>query len=861
MRAVVRKSLTDDIGSFFAACMLLLALALFCLGVNAQTQAATGSGIPSDSSVRSANPAQGAEAPASNPATPQTVRRPIPLAQIADRAEKLDQLLHDIRNQLAPEADLLESERKTGEAAEEIRRRVLEGGDLLANNATPMELEDERRYWRVRNQEYSAQRKLLTERASRLEELLRLIDYEQAEWLATWDQIYKMPGIETVINRVRQELDGIETTRAQTLEQLNLVLTLQNQVSQQDQIISGAVFGIRQAREGGRSRLLQRDSRPLWESGEPHEGELGVGSYFRRSLNHSFATAREFLGVNKLSIAVLLVCYLLVLAGISELRMRSARGTPPAASGESEALLARPFSVALLVVLLGGTELATSAPIGIAFIFYLLYIIPVLRLLVPLIQPQLRTFLYVLATFYALVGANLVLRIPPAWRREVHALLMLSALISFGWLSRPSRVREIEMSRSSLRIFTNGIRVCLALLAISLIANITGFVSLSQVLGLIALLGPFTASGLYCGVRVLKWILSRVLQTLWARTLLEMRVPMFERWGGQLLVTAAAFLWLRLMLRLFTAYESVKGAVMSAFEHPIGAGKLHFTLGDAFGFLLILVGGYALANGITFLVKKVVLPRLPLKRGVPYAISTVTYYCLLMLVVLAGLSAAGVDMSKFTVLTGALGVGLGFGLQNIVSNFVSGLILLFERPIHVGDTVEVGGLVGIVRRIGARSSTVVTYQGAEVIVPNSNLLSNQVINWTLSSQLRRVDVQLSVAYGTDPERVIKLLVGIAESHPNVMVERPPAAFFMGFGESALNFELRFWCDRQDTWFQLQSDVTVAIAKGLQEAGIEIPFPQRDLHLRSVSASATEVLAPETARGASSADLATRNAGR
>jgi len=131
--------------------LLFAALALFCLGANAQTQAATGSGIPSDSSASSANPAQGAGAPASNPATPQTVRHPIPLAQIADRAEKLDQLLHDIKSQLAPEADLLESERKAGEATEEIRRRVLEGGDLLASNATPMELEDERRYWRVRN--------------------------------------------------------------------------------------------------------------------------------------------------------------------------------------------------------------------------------------------------------------------------------------------------------------------------------------------------------------------------------------------------------------------------------------------------------------------------------------------------------------------------------------------------------------------------------------------------------------------------------------------------------------------------------------------------------------------------------------
>src|SRR5437660_10100293 len=167
--------------------------------------------------------------------------------------------------------------------------------------------------------------------------------------------------------------------------------------------------------------------------------------------------------------------------------------------------------------------------------------------------------------------------------------------------------------------------------------------------------------------------------------------------------------------------------------------RRHFTLGASLGLLLILIGGYALANVFTFFLKKVVLPKLPLQRGVPYAIATVTYYVLLILVALAALSAAGVELNKFTVLTGALGVGLGFGLQNIVNNFVSGLILLFDRPIHVGDTVEVGGLVGIVRRIGARSSTIVTLQGAEVIVPNSNLLSNQVINWTLSSQWRRVD--------------------------------------------------------------------------------------------------------------------------
>jgi small-conductance mechanosensitive channel len=303
------------------------------------------------------------------------------------------------------------------------------------------------------------------------------------------------------------------------------------------------------------------------------------------------------------------------------------------------------------------------------------------------------------------------------------------------------------------------------------------------------------------------------------------------------------------------------GVVSDLFRRPIGIDEVHFTLGGALSVVLILLLGYFLANAFTFLLRKIVLPKLPLNRGVPYAISTIAYYVLLLLVALAALFATGVELNKFTVLTGALGVGLGFGLQNIVNNFVSGLILLFERPIHVGDTVEVGGLVGIVKRIGARSSTILTFQGAEVIVPNSNLISNQVINWTLSSQWRRVDVLVGVAFGTDPERVIKLLVGVAESHPGVLRERPPMAFFLGFGDSTLRFELRFWSAEQDTWFQLQSDVTVAVAKALKEARIEIPFPQRDLRLRSIEASVAEDVANCGVRLSSSAGVMEQSAGR
>jgi small-conductance mechanosensitive channel len=720
-----------------------------------------------------------------------------------------------------------------------------------------LELEDEHRYWRSRNLEYGEERRLLTLRAAKLEEQVQTLEAQKPEWVATWIHIRESPGIESVVERTKQQLDKIQSAKSQAQEQLNVVLTLQNEVSQQDQQISDILLRVREAREAERSRLLEADNPPLWKASQLRQLDQTVGSGFHRSFDRSFATAGEFVRAHKLAMLTPIGPYLLVLLAIFKLRRYGALRIQPEVPAEAAHVLNRPYSVALLLTLIGTGPFISSAPIGIAFLFYLLYLIPVLRILAPLVELRSRIFLYVLATLYGLEGVYLLVQLPPLFRRELNVLLVLIALISLGWLARQSKMLQATAQRRSQQLLAIGIRGSLLLLAASLFGNIFGFVSLSQVLGIIALVGPFAASALYCGARVLALILSVVLRTHWARALLDLRIDATEQWGSRLFALGALLLWLKSMLQLVTFYDSVAEAAAHLFRYPIAFQKIHFTLGDALGVPFILLSGYFAANAFTFLLKKVILPKLPLQRGLPYAISTVTYYVLLVLVALAALSGAGIELNKFTVLTGALGVGLGFGLQNIVNNFVSGLILLFERPIHVGDTVDVGGLVGIVRRIGARSSTVVTLQGAEVIVPNSNLLSNQVINWTLSSQWRRVDVPVRVAYGTDPERVIKLLVSVAESYPGVLLERPPMAFFMGFGESSLNFELRFWSAWQDTWFQLQSDVTVAVAKALREAGIEIPFPQRDLHFRRIDTPVAEGLT-EKGTCASTGDLAERN---
>jgi small-conductance mechanosensitive channel len=227
-----------------------------------------------------------------------------------------------------------------------------------------------------------------------------------------------------------------------------------------------------------------------------------------------------------------------------------------------------------------------------------------------------------------------------------------------------------------------------------------------------------------------------------------------------------------------------------------------------------------------------------LPRGVPAAINRLSHYAMVVVGVMIGASAAGLDFSRINLIVGALGVGIGFGLQNVVSNFVSGLILLFERPIRVGDKVQLSELSGSVKDIGMRASIVRTFQGAEVIVPNANLISAEVVNWTLSDERRRMELPVGVAYGTNPEAVIDILVGAAKDHPEVLSDPEAEALFQGFGESSLNFQLRAWT--RGDYVKVSSDLLVAMNRALCDAGIEIPFPQRDLHVRSVEERVAQV---------------------
>jgi potassium efflux system protein len=228
-----------------------------------------------------------------------------------------------------------------------------------------------------------------------------------------------------------------------------------------------------------------------------------------------------------------------------------------------------------------------------------------------------------------------------------------------------------------------------------------------------------------------------------------------------------------------------------------------------------------------------VLQHLPLQAGERYAITTTARYLLIIVAFVLAAGAIGIGWSQVQWLVAAMTVGLGFGLQEIFANFVSGLIILFERPVRIGDIVTVGDVTGTVSRIRIRATTITDWDRKELVIPNKEFVTGQVINWSLSDQVLRLVVKVGIAYGSDTRLARQTLLDVARNNARVLAEPKPKAFFMAFGDSSLEFQLRVWLKDIDDWILACNELHLAIDDAFREAGIEIAFPQRDIHIRSI----------------------------
>ena len=493
--------------------------------------------------------------------------------------------------------------------------------------------------------------------------------------------------------------------------------------------------------------------------------------------------------------------------------------------------ISRPFSAALLVALFFSIWLYPNSPEALAELMIIVLLIPFLRLMPGIVVPQRRKAVYYIALLYLILFVTNNAVSEPLVERFFLLIIDLGAMILFGWLIYLVHpVREQKLQPWPLLLF-RVLPVATLALFVAVLANIIGSVNLAHVITAGIIKSVMVGVILYVIARVTDGLVILMIRkrTLRGFQFVNTYAQKVENWAVFLIHLIAFLVWVRATLKGFRLYPTFQNWFQQILAARWTIGTVVISVENIFNFLLILIFTFITTRLIRVFLDLEIFPRVKLPRGIPGAISMVTRYTVAGIGFFLAVSALGIELGKFGLLAGALGVGLGFGLQNIIANFVSGLILAFERPIQVGDKVEVGNVLGFVKQIGVRSSTIKTFDGSEVIVPNADLISQQVTNWTLSDRRQRMTLPVKVAFDSDPEKVLEILLQVAREHPGVLRSPEPIATFNGFGDYFLDFTLYYWVS--DNILQIKTEVAMKVYHKLQETGIEKPRPQQDLFLK------------------------------
>jgi len=377
-------------------------------------------------------------------------------------------------------------------------------------------------------------------------------------------------------------------------------------------------------------------------------------------------------------------------------------------------------------------------------------------------------------------------------------------------------------------------KISLIIVTLVLFLNILGYVQLANVLingfynSIFATVLLLTANLVFNSLLLLI-LKSKPMQKL---KIVALHPKSIISTSKKIIIVGITIAWFVIVMDAFLIYD----VLFTTFDKILSAdfefGSITFSLKDFFFFFVTIWVSFQISKFLQFILEIDILPQFKLPRGVPGAIISLTKYIIITIGLFLAFMSLGVDFNKFAILIGALGVGIGFGLQNLVNNFISGIVLIFERPIQTGDVIKVGEITGTVKKIGIRASVVRTFDGAEIIVPNGNLISSELTNWTFSDRFRRMDIQVGVEYGSNVEKVKELLLQAGKDIDGVLDRPSPIVLFNNFGNSSLDFTLRSWTKDFDNWLAIESALRFEINKLFEENDIVIPFPQTDINFKN-----------------------------
>ena len=775
-----------------------------------------------------------AHAPTATPA-PVPASPAIPVAEIATRAAQVPNGIRALVAQIAPNAEIDTIRERLPELRQQMDLELMGAETILRSLPTLDMIQTQQQLWHQRELRANQWLALLTHRATLLQTTLTRLAELETTWGETRKAALAAKAPAPIMAQIDGVLEAVQAAEGPLTTQRTAVLDLQSLVAEQVARSENVQARFREAQQRAVGGILLRDSPPLWDAA----GWGGARQAFSDRLTETiggWGEIKSYLRDPSHGLPIHAGIFVVLLAVFWAARRSVRRQGDVGDHGPREVMaFDRPYAAALVVALLFASSPISVVPSALRSLFVVLALVPVLRLTRPAFDPRLVSLVYTLAILFMLDTVRQTFGGVGKIEQAILAVEMLTGIAVLGYsLTRGElRQRAGEASETEqLRGFRAGAILLILVFTTALVAGATGYMRLARLLGAGVLGSAALAVSLFAVVRVVTALVAFTLRA-WPLRLLRMvqhHRDFLQRRATRLLTWAAVLGWAARSLAYVGLLQPTITTGSALLSAQLGRGAITFSVGDVLEFVFTIWLAYVVSSFIRFVLQEDVYPRTGVTRGMSYALSSLLNYIILTLGFLLAIGAVGMDLTKMTVLAGAFGVGLGFGMQSVVNNFVSGLILLFERPIHVGDIIEVGDLTGEVSRIGIRASVVRTYLGAEIIVPNAQLTTERVINWTLSDRRRRIDLAVGVDYGSPPERVVEVLESVARNHPEILKDPAPQAVFTKFDNSSINFELRAWTSQFEGWPKVQTELAAGVYAALHAAGMSIAFPQREVRI-------------------------------
>lgn len=697
---------------------------------------------------------------------------------------------------------------------------------------------------KVRKVEWNSYKSVLSEyqgiTKNRTEEISKIINdvfYDLTKWELTKKELEDRSESKDIAQGLDKSIAVLEEIMASAHTRLDRVFMTQKKITDLVLIIDEEISNIELAELKRQKDYFVFDSDVIWKSGIPQnagrdslaQAESSSTGLIIKGLKQN---RKQFLDFYKLNIKTVLLqigfliffLVFLIIANTKWKKQITEIKNP--IELQAKIVLANPLLSTLSLGLLISAFFYGSMVPAFAEFHILIILLATILLLPKLTTKKINAFLwllfavYIINTFEAFIGIKSLL---VRWLLILDSIVLLYVLL----IGRKVVPEMKDAFSQIIRIFKPVSILFILILLFSIFANIIGMVALSNFLSKAVLYSMTFGVVIFLSIKVMTSVFvlifklrkSSNIQTLTTMVnATHQRIQPLLGWIGLLF-------WLFFTLQGFELYSFILEWFDDLMAMKWLVGEMTISLGGILAFIGIFV--------FTLIISKIAAALFQdewmvdvLPRGVAPAISLVLRIVVISLGLYMGLTAAGVDLSKLGFILGALGVGIGFGLQNVVLNFVSGLILAFERPINLGDTIEVDMEMGVVTNIGVRSSNIRAYSGAEVIIPNGDLISKKVVNWTLSNRNRRSKIPMKTAPNADPEKVIELFNSIAMEHPKISAEPAPKTYFYGYGpEGNLNFALLYWTTFSDT-LKTNSEIALQIFKKLKEENIQAPAPLR-----------------------------------